>query len=115
MPIDMQRLAKDQAPRVARQLDEAARESLNEAEFRAKAANIFQKFADSAGVTLRRHDEYAVASGRADTVYNRLVIEYKAPGKLTEGHSSANDSAIEQIIRYITDIATKEHQQVSRM
>ena len=115
MPVDVQKLAKAEAPRVARQLDEAAQESLNEAEFRGKAADIFQKFADSAGVTLRRHDEYAVASGRADTVYNRLVIEYKAPGKLTAVQSTINDRAIQQIVGYINDIAAKEHHQVSRM
>lgn len=88
---------------------------MSEADFRAKAGDIFQRFADSAGVTLRRHDEYAVASGRADTVYNRLVIEYKVPGKLTSARSKTNDDAIAQAMRYIRDVAAKEHQQVSRM
>jgi len=115
MPVDVRTRAREEAPRVARQLEEAARESRNEAEFRAKAAEIFQKFADSVGVTLRRYDEYSVASGRADAVYNRLVIEYKAPGKLTAGPSKQNDMAIEQIVGYIRDIAAKEHREISRM
>lgn len=114
--IDAHAFAEQNAANVARQLEEATRTSSNEAEFRSKAANIFTKFADSAGIPLRTKEEYTVATGRADTVYNRLVVEYKAPGKLTKDNSKkVNEDAIEQIVGYIGDIAKKEHQKITRM
>jgi hypothetical protein len=50
---------------------------------------------------------YAMASGgKPDTVFNRLVIEYKAPGKLNASNAHPNNkAAIKQLHTYLIDLA----------
>jgi len=109
-------LIERRAPRIARAIQAAAKGSPLEAEFREPVEELLAEFADAAGVELRTHHEYTVASGRADSVYNRLVIEYKRPGKLSKYRGSrSNASAIEQTKSYIEDIERSQRLKDARM
>jgi SAM-dependent methyltransferase len=113
---EREELVRQRAPEIAEQILNAAREAANEAEFRKPAGRVFEDFAEEVGVHLRAREEYTLANGRADTVYNRLVIEYENPGSLRDynkfGH---NIHAIGQAKTYIEDVAEKEHLKQHRM
>ena len=73
MIVDAHKLAQEHADSVTRQLRDAANTSEDEKEFHGRALDIFQKFADSAGLKLRTRDEYTVASGRAPSLAAVLI------------------------------------------
>lgn len=115
-PEDIDELVRESAPRISDQILKAAREAANEAEFRKPAGRIFEDFAEEVGVQLRAREEYTLANGRADTVYNRLVIEYENPGSLRDYNTYAhNRHAIGQAKTYIEDVAKKERLKRHRM
>ena len=98
-------LAQRRAPEIAQAIRNAAKGSPTEAEFRQPVEQLLDEFADEVDVPLRTHHEYTLATGRADTVYNRLVIEYKRPSHLRESPRNRNNvAAVEQIKGYIEDI-----------
>ncbi len=86
-------LVQRRAPEIARVIQTAAEGSPLEADFRRPVEEALAQFADETGVPLRTHHEYTLATGRADTVYNRLVVEYKRPGHLSEYRSNRNNVA----------------------
>lgn len=69
MAQDLERIAQELAPDVARRLLSAADPSRTEADFRREAALILDDAASRAGVVLTAREEYQVARGRADSVY----------------------------------------------
>lgn len=88
----------------------------NEAEFREDFYRAIADFADRVGLTLDRRAEYTVARGRADAVYNRLVIEYEPPRSLSArpGHGPTRH-AVGQVKQYIEGIAERERRSTRRL
>lgn len=98
-------LVNQHAPDIARAIQVAAEGSPLEADFRREVEEALAQFAQEANVPLRTHHEYTLADGRADTVYNRLVIEYKRPGHLSKYPSNRNNvAAREQVRGYVESI-----------
>lgn len=52
-------------------------------------------------------DELVLANGTADTVFNRLILEYKKPGTI-KSKNEKNRQLIAQVQGYIEDLAKKE-------
>lgn len=103
-------LVKQRAPEIARAIQAAAMGSPTEADFRRTVEQRLDNFAAEVNVPLRTHHEYTLATGRADTVYNRLVIEYKRPGQLSQAPSNRNNlAAVEQTKGYIESIEHSQH------
>jgi N-6 DNA Methylase len=75
-------LAQDRAPAFYRGVVKAADAAHNEREFQTRVGALLSSFARNVGVELEWREEYVVAKGRADAVYNRLVIEYERPGSM---------------------------------
>jgi SAM-dependent methyltransferase len=67
------------------------------------------------GLTPLAHAEYTLATGRADAVFNRLVIEYKRPGVLRQPPDTATEHAIRQVKQYIADLAEKQRREIERL
>jgi len=83
-----------------------ARTARNEEEVRLRVSTqcIEEKILKPLGITQYGRYEYTLVSGaRVDALYGHVIVEYKAPGKL----SSASDiaKAKEQVIKYITQEA----------
>jgi len=97
-------------------IDEATRISHNEREFQTQVTRFIEDFANKVGVGLLFREEYTLATGRADAVYNRLIIEYERPGSmrldLEHGHTR---HAVDQVRRYIGDVARKEKHDRDRL
>ncbi len=115
-PTDIDRIAAEQARIVARELLEAARRGGTEADFRREAAFILDRTGSVAGLTVVPRDEFTVACGRVDSLYNRLILEYKKPGVLAASNSNrANQAVIQQVKDYILDVAKREKREAHRL
>ena len=106
----------EQAGPVAKALVETARRGGTEADFRREAARILEDAGLSAGLTIVPRDEFSVARGRVDSVYNRLVLEYKRPGVLKDSNrTAANAQVVQQVKDYILDVAKREKREAHRL
>ena len=116
MSIEIEKIASEQAAAVAKELLRAAKRGGTEADFRREAARIIEKAGTAAGLTIVPRDEFSVARGRVDSVYNRLVLEYKKPGVLKPTNKGrANQEAIQQVKGYILDVAERERREAHRL
>ena len=116
MTIDLDKVAAEQSLTVANRLVSAAGIGGTEADFRREAAQILAETGSVAGLTIVPRDEFSVAHGRVDSVYNRLVIEYERPGKLRDRNTTAgNAHAIQQVKEYIEGVAKKEKREAQRL
>lgn len=115
-PVELEDLAHKLAPRFASDLLQIAQAYKSEADFRREVAKLFDAAAEEAGIRLDVRDEYHVASGRADAVYNRLVIEYERPGVLrAERGKGGNAHAVEQVKEYILGVAKRHRREAARL
>ncbi len=68
------------------------------------------------GLTISPRDEYHVARGNVDSLYNRLVLEYKRPGVLRAFNAaSPNRRAIDQVKGYVEDVAVRDRREAHRL
>lgn len=104
------------AQRFAERLLSIARPEGTEADFRREVARLLDEAVAEVGVPLNVREEYHVARGRADAVYNRLVIEYERPGTLSEKLSAkGNQHAVQQVKDYILGVAARERREAHRL
>ncbi len=116
MSVDLEKTAIEQAALVAKAIGEVARRGGTEADFRREAARILEGAGLSAGLTIVPRDEFSVARGRVDSVYNRLVLEYKRPGILKNSNTTtANRAVIYQVKDYILDVGKREKREAQRL
>jgi hypothetical protein len=116
MDIDPEQIAAQHAASVARELLQAAKHGGTEADFRREAARILEEAGNAAGLKIVPRDEFSVARGRVDSVYNRLILEYKRPGILREDNDTrTNREAIQQVKDYILDVAKRERREAQRL
>ncbi|MCD6489633.1 MAG: hypothetical protein J7K20_02770 [Thermodesulfobacterium sp.] len=106
--------------RYARKLHDCLQEFLprrpNEAEFRQPIDQLLREFCDEAKLNPLAHAEYTLATGRADAVFNRLVIEYERPGTLRDDLSHfATRKAVQQVKDYIVGLAKKQKHELTRI
>jgi hypothetical protein len=77
---------------------------------------VLDAFCTEAKIDTHLHTEYKLARGRADAVFNRLIIEYKRPGVLGDSlEHSGTQSAVRQLKKYLTDLAKKERHELARL
>jgi len=114
--MDIERKIKALTPDFARKIKKAATESRNEAEFRSKVYQLIENFVIQVKLPVYPREEYTLVNGRADAVYNRLVIEYEAPGNLRPSNDyRANQHAISQVKDYIQGIVRRERHRPERL
>jgi len=114
--INIEAEIKERAPELARHIQQAAASSRNEAEFRTKIAQLIDRLADRLKLPIYLREEYTLLEGRADAVYNRLVLEYKAPGVLRESNScKSNKDKIEKVKDYIRGLVRRERHKPERL
>ncbi|MFZ2640663.1 MAG: SAM-dependent DNA methyltransferase [Verrucomicrobiia bacterium] len=103
----------------AKQLTEktlaAAKAASNEASFRIPFQAAIAEAAQAIGAPIQPRDEVSLIEGRADTVYNRLVIEYEHPGFLKSSNKLGNNiHAIGQVKDYISGLHRRERHKMER-
>lgn len=116
MSIEIERIAAEQAHGVAEELLRIAKRGGTEADFRREAARLLDEAGALTGLTIIPRDEFSVARGRVDSVYNRLILEYKRPGVIRETNwGRSNQDVIKQVKDYILDVAKREHREAQRL
>ena len=88
----------------------------DEASFRAKAERALEEAAERHGVTLDTRRELTLATGIADAVFNRLIIEWEPPGGLAaHRRHGGNQHAVNQLQSYVNGLAAHERRQLERL
>ncbi|MCX8139805.1 MAG: SAM-dependent methyltransferase [Gemmataceae bacterium] len=107
---------RELAPAFAQDTLRATRSAHNEAEFERQMNNEIERLARELGVDLFFREQYTLATGRADAVYNRLVIEYEPPGSLRRDLTHGPTAhAVEQVKNYIAGLAQTERHERDRL
>lgn len=88
-------------------LQDVHRSKLSEADFRRVIDPLLVQFCEQIGDTSLARAEYTLATGRADAVFNRMVIEYERPGKLKKIPDAATRQAVQQVKDYLEGLAKK--------
>lgn len=89
----------------------------DEASFLAKAETALEAAVQKLGSPpLDKRREMILVTGRADTVFNRLVVEWEAPGQMSGRRKHhANRHAIGQVRRYIDGLIEKDRREPDRL
>lgn len=115
-PFSFYEKIRQQAPKFFSLVQIAARQAHNEAEFQRQVNNHIEQFAKELGVALQMREQYTLATGRADAVYNRLVIEYEPPGSLRSHFDHQHTRhAVDQVKNYILGLAHAERHDRDRL
>lgn len=94
--------------------DAAQRHPRDEAGFRALAERALEDIATELGITLDTQRELTLALGRADAVFNRMIIEWEPPGSMSARHDHrANRHAVEQLQRYVDGLVQRERREAA--
>lgn len=113
---EIEEKVRDQISLYTQRIKKAAETSRNEAEFRTQIAILIEEIASHADLNLHLREEYTLINGRADAVYNRLVIEYEPPRSLRPNNSArTNQHAIDQVKRYIDGLVRLERHKPERL
>ena len=64
---------------IAEQIQKAAALAKSEMDLQIDVAAALKKFAADAKITLEGHHNVTIATGRPDSVYGSVIVEYKAP------------------------------------
>lgn len=81
-----------------------------------EADKAIASIASEMGLDIERRLEYSLAVGRADAVFNRLVIEYEPPGSLRPSlRHKHTDRAVEQVKSYMIGLADAEGHRIERL
>ena len=101
-------IVKEKAVLLADQLQQAASFPGNEANIRAAVIGALAVITKETGIKLRGEHEYTIGTGRADSVYSNVIIEYKNPhspsARLSSNEeASGNQKVIAQIKKRFLD------------
>ncbi len=114
-PASRETLCAEWGQKIAHRLREVLPSRPVEADFRRAVDPLLDDFCVQVGVTPLAHAECTLATGRADAVFNRLVIEYERPGVLKKIPDTATRHAIQQVKDYIEGLARKERHALERL
>jgi len=113
---DLSGLIREYAGKILQKCQELLPLYPNEADFRRPIDQLLEYFCAEAGLNPLAHAEYTLATGRADAVFNRLVIEYERPGTLSDRLSHrATAHAVTQVKSYISGLAQRQRRELTRM
>lgn len=110
-PESLDEIVSHSAAIFAEQLQKAAAWAQSEADLQIEAAGFLKEFARHAQITLEGHHNITIATGRPDSVYSRVIVEYKDPGTLSPNRSAAgNQKLIKQLRDRFYDLKREQNQ-----
>jgi N-6 DNA Methylase len=104
----------------AESMHRAAKSAKTEADIRSAADRELAKVEEHAGITLNSRHEFTVASGRIDSVYDRVIIEYKNPASNSDRIGKTLSSAgsaklVDQIKSRFSDLQKELGQPINSL
>ncbi len=102
---------------LADQIQKAAAWAKSEMDLQVEVAGALKDFARMAKIKpLEGHHNVTIATGRPDSVYGSVIVEYKDPGTLSPNNDAApNKAVIEQLKRRFYDMNREERRNWSSM
>jgi hypothetical protein len=98
------------AAAIADQIRRAAALAKSEMDLQIDVAAALKKFAGDAKITLEGHNDMTIGTGRQDSVYGSVIVEYKVPGTLSSNKEAApNKAVVEQLKRYFYDTRREQN------
>ncbi len=80
------------------------------------AERALEELAAERGIVLDTQREVTLATGRADAVFNRMVVEWEPPGSLSaQRKHRGNRHAIEQLRAYVDGLAVRERRELNAL
>jgi hypothetical protein len=107
----------NEARQLAAVFKNAAKDGVLEKPFRESVESHLIQVARSADIELVPHTEVTMGtSGRADTIYNRFIVEWKQPGLFSaSNNATANSKAIAQLKGYVETFWFSNRQKPGRV
>ena len=119
MNQNLEVLIEDHAKIMADQMVKAVEWAGSEEDIRHECNKLIDEFIQKAGLTVKGQHEYGLASGRIDSKYGGVVIEYKDPkgsNKITENKNAPGVKAVvRQLKGRFRDFEAKEHVGMERI
>ena len=113
-PQSLDEIVSQSAVVIAEQIRNAASWAKSEMDLQVEVAGFLKDFARQAKIALEGHHNVTVATGRPDSVYGSVIVEYKGPGTLSANKEAApNKAVIEQLKRRFYDLNREEHRRVA--
>ncbi len=104
------------AAAIADQIRGAAALAKSEMDLQIDVAAALKKFAGDAKINMEPHHNVTIATGRPDSVYGSVIVEYKEPGKLSPNKEAGpNKAVIDQLKKRFYDMNREEHRQWNSM
>jgi|SRR5208337_94338 len=117
---DLDEIIKISAEKFATTLRAAADTARTEADIRSVADRELGSIEKIAGISLKARHEFTVASGRIDSVYERVIIEYKNPNSPSDRigpnlKSSGSAKLLRQLKSRFADLESDLGQPISSL
>ena len=102
---------------IAQQIQSAASWAKSEMDLQVEVAGILKDFARQVKINLSGgHHNITIATGRPDSVYGSVIVEYKEPGNLSPNKDAANNKkVIDQLKKRFYDMRREENRQWNSM
>lgn len=108
-PESLDEIVSQSAVVLADQIQKAAAWAKSEMDLQVEVAASLKEFARRAQISLEGHHNVTVATGRPDSVYGSVIVEYKDPGFLSPNRDAANNKKlIEQLKKRFYDFNREE-------
>ncbi|MGO9274305.1 MAG: hypothetical protein ACLQOO_29410 [Terriglobia bacterium] len=115
-PESLDEIVSHSATTLAEQIQAAAAWAKSEMDLQIEVAGALKEFAKRAQIKLEGHHNVTVATGRPDSVYGSVIVEYKDPGNLSSNKDAAgNKAVIEQLKRRFYDMNREERRNWNSM
>jgi len=109
-PESLDEIVSHSAATLAEHIQAAAAWAKSEMDLQIEVVAALKDFAKRAQIKLEGHHNVTIATGRPDSVYGSVIVEYKAPGTLSPAkESSANKALIDQLKKRFYDMRREEH------
>jgi hypothetical protein len=90
----------------------ASKRAGSETDLQTDVEHVLRNFFEKLGIEYEPHHNITIIRGRPDTLYGRVVIEYKMPGVLKS--EAKRKAAIEEAQKNIQELSEKYHEEKSK-
>ena len=110
MPASLDEIVNHSAAVLAEQIQAAASWAKSEMDLQIEVAAALKDFAKKAQIKLEGHHNITIATGRPDSVYGSVIVEYKNPNTLSANKdASPNKAVLAQLKQRFYDKLQQEH------
>ena len=115
-PESLDEIVSHSAVLLAEQIQAAAAWAKSEMDLQLEVAGSLKEFAKRAQIKLDGHHNVTIATGRPDSVYGSVIVEYKNPGTLSSTKDAGpNKAVIDQLKKRFYDLRREENRNWNSM